>query len=207
MKKIIFRIFKFDAKRDYEFYLKPYEISKEDILDTFTLFDILKIIKEQDMYFNLPKTTNYVRIENKIISLNTNALELINSFGDDISIYAISEKRAYLDLDINEDDFLDKFKYFKNLCDESDYELYKTYNFLYYASNCIEFNENYLGDSAFIFAKKMCEKYPQKEKEFLEIIKNKEGGIEYAFNLEPFLFKDANKYEDIKNELKQKALQ
>lgn len=202
MKSFILRVFRFDATRDYEFYYKPYEIDLRNCNEDFTLYNVLELVKEQDRYFNMPCASEFVRIDNKVLSLDTKIFELLKVFGNDFCLSAIDLKRAKLDLMCDNNDFLKVFEKFKNICDESDFELYKSYKFLYYASDVREYNENYLGDSAFIFAAKLLEKYPNKRKEILDIVFDEEGGIDYAVNLKPFLYKDYEIYEEIKNSLK-----
>lgn len=202
MKSFILRVFRFDASRDYEYFYKPYEINLRDCNENSTLYDVLELVKEQDRYFNLPCSSEFVRISNKVLSLNTNIFELLNTFGNDFCVSAIDLKRAKLDLICDDSDFLKVFDKFRSICDENDLTLYKSYKFLYYASDVREYNENYLGDSAFIFAAKLLEKYPNKRKEILDIVFDEDYGIDYALNLKPFLYKDYEIYEDIKNTLK-----
>lgn len=202
MRSFILRVFRFDASRDYEFYYKPYEINLKDINDSSTLYDVLGLVKQQDRYFNMPDCDEFVRIENKVLSLNTNINELIKKFGNDFCVSAIDLKRAKLDLMCDDSDFIKVFDYFKNICNADDYKDYLTYKFLYYASDIREYNDEFLGDSAFVFANKLLEKYPNKRKDILDIVFDKEKGIEYSVSLKPFLYSDYEKYEEIKNSLK-----
>lgn len=202
MRSFILRVFRFDASRDYEYYFKPYKIDIKSINENTSLYQVLELIKTQDIYFNLPCKDEYVRIENKVLSLDTNINELLEVFGDDFRISAIDIKRAKLDLICDDSDFLKIFERFKNICDKEDFNEYKNYKFLYYASDIREHNEEFLGDSAFVFAKKLLEKYPEKRKEIFEIIFDEECGICYSVSLKPFLYKDYEKYEEIKNSLK-----
>lgn len=202
MKHITMRIFRFNSKTDYEYYYKPYKVSFNQIGDDFCLFDVLKIIKNQDRYFTLPSEDEFVRISNKVLSLKTNFKEILETFGDEIYVSVLDLKRATLDLNYDDSDFLDIFKYFKNFCDDEDFANYTRNKFLYYASDVRAYNEDFLGDSAFVFAKYLIDKYPNKKDDILKIVFNKDYGIEYAVNLEPFLYKDYEKYEEIKNELK-----
>ncbi|EAO7179258.1 hypothetical protein FEO64_05670, partial [Campylobacter jejuni] len=100
-------------------------------------------------------------------------------FDFSLCIEPLSTKRAIKDLIIDKNDFLDKYKYLEKFGDEEDKKLYAKYDYLYYASEILDYLPEYMGDGVFYLASKMIEKYPEKKIEILKTLADKEKGIFY----------------------------
>ena len=161
------RVFRFDPKIDILSYFKPYFYEK---LDFETLRDLLDDIKANDPYFDFSQT-KFVKVNDFGVSLDENLSNLINLFGKELVIAPLSEKFSYKDLNFHNDEFSAKFQAFKEFANNYDKAFYDDLAVNFYFDKICKFSENYLGNSGFIFAKYLCEKYPEKKSQICEIIK------------------------------------
>lgn len=186
MKNLEIRLFRFDKDKDYEAYYKPYIYENKFE----TLFDLLKEIKKDDIYFDFEEDINsHIKIFDDIYKLDIKINQLTQKYNV-LKINPLDKKRSYKDLLINKDDFLSKFELVKNLVNQEDKKIYEKYDFLYYASDIREFLPNYLGDALFVFVYDMIKKYPENKDKFLKIISNKENGIMYHIPLKDEFYED-----------------
>ncbi|EIF6422895.1 DUF5644 domain-containing protein, partial [Campylobacter jejuni] len=105
--------------------------------------------------------------------------KIAKEFDFSLCIEPLSTKRAIKDLIIDKNDFLDKYKYLEKFGNEEDKKLYAKYDYLYYASEILDYLPEYMGDGVFYLASKMIEKYPEKKIEILKTLADKEKGIFY----------------------------
>ncbi|EAL1432909.1 hypothetical protein FCO00_05390 [Campylobacter coli] len=178
MKKLELRIFRFDKTKDYEAYYKPYIYDNYENFASF--YDLLLQVQDDDIYFDFDKDEDtYIVVNKQIIPLFTPLEKIAKEFDFSLCIEPLSTKRAIKDLIIDKNDFLDKYKYLEKFGDEEDKKLYAKYDYLYYASEILDYLPEYMGDGVFYLASKMIEKYPEKKIEILKTLADKEKGIFY----------------------------
>lgn len=186
------RIFRFDAKKDILGYFKPY------FFDNFvfkTLKNLLEKVKEIDPYFDFDNKTS-VKINGVVTPINLEFDKIVNRFGNELEISPLSTKRAIKDLIINDGDFWAKFEPFKNICNNSDKATYAELKPYFYASFIQKYEPNFVGNSAIIFTKYLCEKYPEKKSDILKIINDKQYGVWIACTIKNDIFWNDFEFEE-----------
>lgn len=178
------RIFRFNAANDVLSYHKPYFFDK---FSFDALENLLQNVKTQDPYFDFDGA-KFVKINGVVVPLESKFGDILERFGYELEILPLSAKRATKDLIINNDDFLAKFSLFEKICNKDDFESYKNLQSYFYAGFMNEFEPKFVGASAIIFAKILCEKYPQKQSEILEILDDAKFGVWIAPSLKNDLF-------------------
>lgn len=174
-------LFRFDVKIDILSYYKPYLYDNKQ--ET-TLKNMLLKLQEKDPYFSFDGV-KFVKINNYIVDINENLTEIENFFGKDLKISPLSEKRATKDLIFNDDDFKDKFYIFRDFTNEI--ATYNKFKPAFYSSFINEYSDNFFGNSGFLFAYFLCQKYSENKKQILEIVKrNIPYLVEYNFFKDPF---------------------
>lgn len=172
-------IFRFDSKTDYLPYYKNYEVS---ISREKTLLELLEEIKRQDLLFEYPKDQEElgcVVINKHTIATHTTLKDIVEYFGEELILEPLSKKRATKDLIINNQDFKNSLTPILKYIDENDKKHYQEFMRFYYASEMLEFNENFQGTSLFLFVHKLILKNNPYKKELLEAICDEENGIWY----------------------------
>lgn len=196
-------LFRFDKNIDFVRYYKPYEF---DIINFASLRQLFELIKQDDPYFEF-NGAKFVKIQNICVNIDENIQNILNKFGNLLRIEPVDTFRVYKDLLIDNSDFTDIFKLFAPFCDKDDEKLYLSLENFYYAYPIRALKPDFIGDSAFIFANKMIEKYPQKKAQFLKIITNSHNGIFYHLNLQNYIFSTEIKLENIVKSLFDMALE
>ncbi|EJE7814400.1 DUF5644 domain-containing protein, partial [Campylobacter coli] len=159
-------------------YYKPYIYDNYENFASF--YDLLLQVQDDDIYFDFDKDEDtYIVVNKQIIPLFTPLEKIAKEFDFSLCIEPLSTKRAIKDLIIDKNDFLDKYKYLEKFGDEEDKKLYAKYDYLYYASEILDYLPEYMGDGVFYLASKMIEKYPEKKIEILKTLADKEKGIFY----------------------------
>lgn len=173
MKKLDFKIFRFDSKSDYEFYYKPYVYQ-----NTFsTLKDLLNQVKKDDIYFDFDEKDSYLMVNEFYFKLDDKIEQIIQKCSNEFVIEPLSTKYAIKDLITNDEKFLKIFDMFKPFVDKKDFNLYKSLKVYYYSSAILKYNDDYIGDSALIFAYEMIKLHGNHKYNLLELISNPENGI------------------------------
>ncbi|ECZ4078089.1 hypothetical protein F8D33_05695, partial [Campylobacter jejuni] len=145
MKKLELRIFRFDKTKDYEAYYKPYIYDNYENFASF--YDLLLQVQDDDIYFDFDKDEDtYIVVNKQIIPLFTPLEKIAKEFDFSLCIEPLSTKRAIKDLIIDKNDFLDKYKYLEKFGNEEDKKLYAKYDYLYYASEILDYLPEYMGD-------------------------------------------------------------
>ncbi|WP_462104385.1 HdrB C-terminal domain-containing protein [Campylobacter concisus] len=178
MQKI--EIFRFNAKKDILSYFKPYFL---EILDYANLDELFLHIKKIDPYFQ--PTTGFVKVNDVVVSTAEPLVNLYEKFVGELVISPLDEKRAVLDLEINDDDFWEKFKPFDKFCDQADKEFYASLKPYFYADFVREYEPNFIGAAAIILAHHLYKK--EKNDEIMRLINN-ENGILIACKIDDFIF-------------------
>ena len=178
MQKI--EIFRFNAKKDILSYFKPYFL---EILDYANLDALFLHVKKIDPYFQ--PTTGFVKVNDVVVSTAEPLVNLYEKFTGELVISPLDEKRAVLDLEINDDDFWEKFKPFDKFCDQADKEFYASLKSYFYADFVREYEPNFIGAAAITLAHHLYKK--EKNDEIIRLINN-ENGILIACKIDDFIF-------------------
>ncbi len=165
-------VFFFNATTDYLAYYKNHLIK---IDDEKSVMDLLEIISNREQFFEYEKDDIFVQINGKSLSKNILIGELVEEFGTNIKIEPISTFRANKHLKIDNSDFIAKHSLLEEFGDEDDFIYYKSLIREYYASEMLKYNQDYFGDSLFIYADYLIGKYPDKKDAILKIINDKNG--------------------------------
>ena len=178
MQKI--EIFRFNAKKDILSYFKPYFL---EILDYANLDELFLHVKKIDPYFQ--PTTGFVKVNDVVVSTAEPLENLYEKFTGELVISPLDEKRAVLDLEINDDDFWEKFKPFDKFCDQADKEFYASLKPYFYADFVRKYEPNFIGAAAITLAHHLYKK--EKNDEIIRLINN-ENGILIACKINDFIF-------------------
>lgn len=191
--KLEISLFKFDKNSDYlPYYTKHFiKIKDENIL-----LDILNNINHEkslgftnDGEFDLVVNGVYVKAS---ISIE----ELTKNFGKDLTIEPISIRRAYNDLLIDEKDFEGRLDILKDFIDEDDKIYYNTLKQYFYASNTLNYEADYIGDSILILASDLIEKHPHQKNKILNKLDSIEIGAQYYTSLKNRIHNFDSSFED-----------
>ncbi len=186
MQKI--EIFRFNAKKDILSYFKPYFL---EILDYANLDELFLHVKKIDPYFQ--PTTGFVKVNDVVVNTAEPLENLYEKFADELVISPLDEKLAVLDLEINDDDFWEKFKPFEKFCDQADKEFYANLKLYFYADFVREYEPNFIGAAAIILAHHLYKK--EKNDEIMRLINN-ENGILIACKIDDFIFSGSEIYNE-----------
>ena len=180
------KVFFFDAKMDYLAYYKSYDI---EIDDSKNVFDLLKAVKVKEPSFEFDEIDTALKIDSKaLFAKDVKIADIVKDFGNSITIEPLSTLRSVKDLKIDSSDFLQKYDLLKEFCDDEDFEIYKKMICYYYASETLQYNRDYYGDSLFVFAHYLIKKNPSQKQDILRVIADERDGIwlyEKACNLYP----------------------
>ncbi|WP_242647951.1 hypothetical protein [Campylobacter geochelonis] len=158
-------LFRYDVKIDISSYNKPYFYKDYNFKNIKELF---LDIQKNDPYFEFGDV-KFLKVNDCIISLDNDFNEIVAKFGKVLTISPIIEKRVVKDFIINKDDFIKAFKPFDKFQSEMGY--YLSLEPLFYSSKVINFKEDFIGNSGFVFAKYLIEKFPTRQDEILSIVK------------------------------------
>ena len=179
-------IFRFDAKRDVLAYFKPYFL---EISDFTNLNELFAHVKSIDPYFS--PFEDFVKVNDVVVSTAQPLANLAQKLGDELCIAPLDEKRAVLDLAINDDDFWAKFEPFASFCKRADKELYASFKPYFYADFVREYEPNFIGAAAIMLAHHLYKN--EKNDEILKLMSAK-NGVLIACELDDLLFEGSEKY-------------
>lgn len=191
--KLVLSVYRFNTETDYLPYYKKYTIS----IDTDkTVADLLGCVKEEDPLFDFPTGDGIaVKINGKTLFTTTKVEDVIEALGKELLIESLKEKRSIKDLIINTDDFYGSFDLLSPFVEKVDRASYEKLIHLHYASEALEYNEEYQGAGLFVFAYDMIQKYPHLKADILKIIANERNGIWYHTPLTHHVLGDVSEYE------------
>jgi hypothetical protein len=201
-------VFRFNADTDFLRYYKEYKVTVTSY-KVQKLIDVLKEVRKQDSHFSFETNKEaYVKVNGKTTKLDTSIQDIIKCLGTSLKIEPIADNRAVADLVINDSDFNKKISIFDTIIDSSDKKRYQGYKYLYYTSDILRFNPDFIGNAVFALAIDLIQKYPTKENEILEKLSDKDNGIWlYSSSCKKFFSsKDAKKLDDNVTLLKRKIL-
>jgi len=201
--KLEISLFRFNYKSDYlPYYTKNFVKVKEEK----TLLDVLNTINKEKP-FAYKNVLDFPLVVNGVYTYASITIEEIKEkFGCDLTIEPISIRRSHTDLLINDADFQERLKVLSEFIDNEDKKTYEKYKLYFYASNTINFEYDYIGDSILLLANDLIEKNPSNEDEILKAIKDYDISIEYHTSLEKRVFNldldVEEKIQKLKNKLK-----
>ena len=181
-------IFRFDAKRDVLAYFKPYFL---EISDFANLNELFAHVKSIDPYFS--PFEGFGKVNGVVVSTAQPLANLLFNFGSELCIAPLSEKRAVLDLAINDDDFWAKFEPFASFCKRADKELYASFKPYFYADFVKDYEPNFIGAAAIMLAHHLYKN--EKNGEILKLVSAK-NGVLIACELDDLLFEGSEKYSE-----------
>lgn len=183
--KLDTRTFLFNATRDY---LPDYKMHTIMIDDALKVKDLLLEVQNLENFFEFKKTNTMLQINGVSIKGSLGIAKAVELFGTDWTLEPISTFRASRDLMIDDSDFIEKHKVLEAFGDDEDFKYYKTLIREYYASGTLQYNQDYFGDSMFLYAHHLIEKYPAKKEAILDAIDvcNGIGSYEKECNLYPY---------------------
>ena len=192
MKALELRVFRFKKNHDYEAYYKPYLL--KNYMNK-NLLEIFKDIKEEDPFFSFEDSEEvYIRVNSCFYKQSSKIDALISKFGHELIIEPMDTARSIDDLIIDKSDFLEVFSLFKNYAKEDDLKAYEDLDFLYYASR--QHYDQYIGDSALIFASYLINKYKEHRESVYELLSCEDRGAMYHVPLSKSVLEaNRNSYE------------
>ena len=188
-------VFRFDAKRDVLAYFKPYFL---EISDFANLNELFAHVKSIDPYFS--PFEGFVKVNGVVVSTAQPLANLAQKFRDELCIAPLDEKRAVLDLAINDDDFWAKFEPFASFSKRADKELYAIFKPYFYADFVREYEPNFIGAAAIMLAHHLYKN--EKNDEILKLLSTKYGVL-IACELDDLLFEGSEKYNEAINFFKE----
>lgn len=196
-------VFRFDASCDYLPFYKKHIIK---IDENKTLDDLLAVIKEEDRLFDYPVGKNAaISVLGKNLFTTTKLSSIVETFGKELTLLPMNQKRATKDLIINTDDFYKKFDLIDPFVVSADKKAFEKLITYHYASDIFDYTDDFQGDALFLFAYDMAKKYPGQSKHILSIIDNKKDGIwlhtDICNKVFPYDFEVEKKISDIKDEI------
>ncbi|GGD43326.1 hypothetical protein GCM10012288_17020 [Malaciobacter pacificus] len=183
--KLEISLFKFDKNSDYlPYYTKHFiKITNEN-----NLLDILNNINNENR-FDYINDGDFDLVINGVYAKASITIEqLTKNFGRDITIEPISIRRACHDLLIDEKDFKEKIELLKDFIDEDDKLYYNRLKQYYYASNTLNYEDEYIGDAILILASDIIEKRPDIKELVLKQLHSAEVGAQYHTSLKNRIF-------------------
>lgn len=209
--KLEISLFKFDKNSDYlPYYTKHFlKVDNEK-----NLLDILKTINKTAK-FGFEKSTDFDLVVNGVyVKASITLEELIENFSNELTIEPISIRRSNNDLLIDDNDFIEKMDVLKDYLTQDDRVNYANLKQYYYASNTLNYNSDYIGDSVLLIAYDLINKIPNSTNYILKALNSVEIGAQYHTSLENRIYnfdlsieekikdiqKRLNFYEDIDNQ-------
>lgn len=180
-KKLFVELFRFNHKTDYLPYYRKYNLSYNQ--DT-KIIDLLEEINSIET-FNFEGIEIYgLKVNNLFVNSDDSVARLVEKSCNSFIIEPASTYRAVNDLKINNNDFLDKLDILNNyLTQEQKNNYINTLQNIYYSSNTLTVNKNYIGDHVLIAAFDIIEQNPKLKNEILQLISNEDNGIWYHTSL------------------------
>jgi hypothetical protein len=185
MKKNIFvELFQFDAKMDYN----PYYRKKQTQIDTnTTLLDILNNLNNDDEFGYKDKDNFGLRANTLFTTASTKVVDVLKD--DTLVIEPLSIRRAIKDLIIDTKDFDDKLELVDDFINKSTKQQIKDlYLPLYYASNTLNHNHEYIGDHLLLTIYDLIQDNEEYKSKLVRLLENEDYGIVYHTSLEKRLF-------------------
>ena len=183
--KLEISLFKFDKNSDYlPYYTKHYL----KIKDEKNILDILNTINKTAK-LGFEKNSDFDLVINGVfVKASITLEEVVANFGEEIIIEPISIRRACNDLLIDDNDFREKITILKDLAQEEDKLEYLKLKPYFYASNTLNYKNDYIGDAILILAYDLIKKNPAIANYILLALDDYEIGAQYHTSLEKRIY-------------------
>ena len=183
--KLEISLFKFDKNSDYlPYYTKHYL----KIKDEKNILDILNTINKTAK-LGFEKNSDFDLVINGVfVKASITLEEVVANFGEEITIEPISIRRACNDLLIDDNDFREKITILKDLAQEEDKLEYLKLKPYFYASNTLNYKNDYIGDAILILAYDLIKKNPAIANYILLALDDYEIGAQYHTSLEKRIY-------------------
>ena len=183
--KLEISLFKFDKNSDYlPYYTKHFlKIENEQ-----NILDILNTINKTAK-LGFEKNSDFDLVINGVfVKASITLEEVVANFGKEITIEPISIRRACNDLLIDDNDFREKITILKDLAQEEDKLEYLKLKPYFYASNTLNYKNDYIGDAILILAYDLIKKNPAIANYILLALDDYEIGAQYHTSLEKRIY-------------------
>ena len=183
--KLEISLFKFDKNSDYlPYYTKHYL----KIKDEKNILDILNTINKTAK-LGFEKNSDFDLVINGVfVKASITLEEVVANFGKEITIEPISIRRACNDLLIDDNDFREKITILKDLAQEEDKLEYLKLKPYFYASNTLNYKNDYIGDAILILAYDLIKKNPAIANYILLALDDYAIGTQYHTSLEKRIY-------------------
>ncbi|MDD4329957.1 MAG: hypothetical protein PHD79_08370 [Aliarcobacter sp.] len=183
--KLEISLFKFDKNSDYlPYYTKHYL----KIKDEKNILDILNTINKTAK-LGFEKNSDFDLVINGVfVKASITLEEVVANFREEITIEPISIRRACNDLLIDDNDFREKITILKDLAQEEDKLEYLKLKPYFYASNTLNYKNDYIGDAILILAYDLIKKNPAIANYILLALDDYEIGAQYHTSLEKRIY-------------------
>ena len=183
--KLEISLFKFDKNSDYlPYYTKHYL----KIKDEKNILDILNTINKTAK-LGFEKNSDFDLVINGVfVKASITLEEVVANFGEEITIEPISIRRACNDLLIDDNDFREKITILKDLAQEEDKLEYLKLKPYFYASNTLNYKNDYIGDAILILAYDLIKKNPAIANYILLALDDYEIAAQYHTSLEKRIY-------------------
>ena len=180
MNKIKVELFRFDSKTDYLPYYKKHTLAYGE---NDTVNDLLDKMNETEA-FGYSANCN-LKFNDLYINAKENVAEMVMRCGNEVQINPISEFRSQKDLIIDRSDFIQKMSLIeKYISAEENIAYRKSTELMYYASNTLNYNRDYIGDHVLLIAADLIEKDFSLRNEIISLLINEENGLWYHTSIE-----------------------
>jgi len=170
------KLFKFDSKTDYLPYYKNYSINTSKLN---TLNDLLEEIYSIEKFEFINNEDFFLQVNSQFTSSNAFLHEVLDN-SNELIIEPLSIKRALHDLIIDTKDYQNKFDLLNSYISESEKETLikeKMYMLEYYASNTLNFHEDYIGEHVVLLGLDIAKKDPTLKDEIFNLLNGEDGII------------------------------
>lgn len=193
-KKLFVEQFRFNHKTDYLPYYRKYTVSYNE--DT-KVSDLIEEINSQEP-FNYNGIEKYgLKINNLFVNINDCVADLAAQTSDTFIIEPASTYRVFNDLAIKNEDFSQKLSMLDEyLTDEQKENYENSLQNIYYASNSLTINKEYIGDHVLLAANEIIENNPEQKDNIIKLITNESNGIWYHTSLQNRIFNFDNSIEE-----------
>ena len=183
--KLEISLFKFDKNSDYLPYYTKHFLKIENEKN---ILDILNTI-DKNAKLGFTNCTDFDLVINGVfVKASITLEEVVANFGEEITIEPISIRRACNDLLIDDNDFREKITILKDLAQEEDKLEYLKLKPYFYASNTLNYKNDYIGDAILILAYDLIKKNPAIANYILLALDDYEIGAQYHTSLEKRIY-------------------
>lgn len=193
------KLFKFDAKTDYLPYYKSYSIEADTVN---TLEDVLNTIYSIEKFGRIEDEEFFLQVNKQFTSSKT-SLDFFLRDSSELLLEPLSIKRASNDLIIDTKDYQEKLNLLDSYMSENEKATIlqnKTYMLEYYASNTLNFHDDYVGEHIVLLGLDIVKKDPSLKEEIFKLLDSEDGVI----NKSSLKYRIVN-YPEVKNIQKDKV--